>query len=281
MSPKLKIGLLVSGHVVAGLVLARGTLRETALTPVFPSFPIAMFGLFALVFAEAGLIGIWGGLSSTRPLWRILATCAATGYIGGIQVTAMRITEKSILFLIIALTSSTILVVLSGLRLSRRKLRLANLVNEPMASEGFQFSLWHLFLATTAVAVLLAIGRGMPPISSPRAKDLLVSAIFPPCLIMVELATLWAALGIGRATSRLVVVVPTAFIVGMMPMFLVDPASGGRILLWSVIVGVQAIITACSLLVVRSCGWRLVSGAGGVADEQPDGIESLPQPPSP
>jgi hypothetical protein len=260
MSSKLKIGLLVAVHVVVGLLLGWGTWRETARTPVFSSSPIAMFSLFALVLSEAGLIGIWGGLSSTRLLLRIPATCAATGYVGGIQVTAMRLAEKFTLFLIIALTSLTILVLLSGLRFSRRKLRLANLANEPIASEGFQFSSRHLLFATTVVAVVLAIGRVMPTIGSARSKELLVSAILPLCLIMVELTTLWAALGIGRATSRLVVVIPTAFVVGMIPMFLVEPASGGRILVWSVIIGVQAIITAGSLLVIRSNGWRLVRG---------------------
>ena len=95
-----------------------------------------------------------------------------------------------------------------------------------------------------------------------------------PCVVMVELSILWGALDIGRPVFRLLVAVLVAvFLGGLPPLYLkalVEPTLRD-FLGWSSVMGFQATITAASLLVIRSCGWRLVSG--------PDGIESLPTPP--
>jgi hypothetical protein len=124
------------------------------------------------------------------------------------------------------------------------------------------------------VAVVLGIGRGVRTVADRQWENILAVAIFPPCFVMVELATLWATLGIGRPISRLAVVVPIAFVVGAIPAFyLPGPTAreSWRLFMWPAIVTIQATITAASLLVIRSCGWRLVSG--------PDEIERLPTPP--
>ncbi|HEV3004731.1 MAG TPA: hypothetical protein VGX78_09725 [Pirellulales bacterium] len=98
MSPKLRIDLLVAAHVVAGLLLASTT------SPVATAFPISIFGLFPLLFAEAGLIGIWGGLSSIRLAFRLAAVMAATVYLWAVLVIAIREQEGLSVFLVFALT---------------------------------------------------------------------------------------------------------------------------------------------------------------------------------
>jgi len=258
ISSKTKISLLVAGHVVAGLLLA------WAAEPAANGFPVAQLGLFALVFAEAGLIGFWGGLSAARSAWRLFAVLVATLYLWAIFAVAIRDPNDHLALFVIALTIVPVFVILSCLRHSRRQLRTVDLASLSTATEGFQFSIRHLMLATAIVALVLGIGRGIRTISN-RQSDIVVVAVFPPCFVMVELATLWAAFGIGRPTPRLAVVVPTAFIVGAIPVFYApgpsDP-SIPKLLIWPTIVSLQAIITACSLLVIRSCGWRLVSGEG-------------------
>ena len=267
MSPKLKIGLLLAAHIVAGLVLAWTGI------PAATAFPIALFGLFPLVFAEAGLIGFWGGLSAIRLVFRLFAVLAATLYLWAVFVVPIRGGDIYAVLPVIALTVVPIIVVLVVLRHSRRKLRLVDVASAGPASEGFQFSIRHLLLATAIVAVVLGIGRGVRTIGIAQS-NMVAMATFPPCFIMVELATLWAALGLGRPLPRLAVVVPTAFVVGAVPVFYLPDLPGQetwRYFILPIIVTIQAIITAASLLVVRSCGWRLVSG--------PDGIEPLPTPP--
>ena len=154
--------------------------------------------------------------------------------------------------------------VLSGLRHGRRGLRLVRLSNGS-PSEAFQFTIRHLFVATTAVAVVLAIGRAIRTDSIGVWQTTLVVATFTPSMIMVQLATLWAALGIGRPALRLAAVLPTAFVVGLIPPFYtLEPVRSnlGSFVGTSVAFGLQATILAASLLVFRSCGWRLVSGEG-------------------
>jgi len=278
MSSKLKIGLLVAVHVVAGLVLAWNA------NPLTFDLSVPFIGLLALVFAEAGLLGIWSGLSTTRFAWRFPAVVAVAVYLWAVFVVAVQPGDRLTVYAVIVLTAVPILVVLSCLRHGRRRLRLAHLANRFPASEGFQFSIRHLLLVTTFVAVVLGIGRGVRTISITQSNMVAV-ATFPPCFIMVELATLWAALGLGRPLPRLAVVVPTAFVVGAIPGFYLPGSGILELIIWPVVVGLQAIITACSLLVFRSCGWRLVRGTVGgtnaVADEERAGSEPLPTPPGP
>jgi hypothetical protein len=59
-----------------------------------------------------------------------------------------------------------------------------------------------------------------------------------------------------------------AFVVGTIPIYYLGKEDSSSFVVWSVIFGLQAIITAASLLVVRSCGWRLVSGEGNTAPPQ-------------
>jgi hypothetical protein len=132
--------------------------------------------------------------------------------------------------------------------------------------EGLQFTIRHLLMATAVVAIVLGIGQGVRAFADGQGEegffmaarlDLFV-AILSPCLIVVDLVTLWAALGIGRPTSRLAVVVPMAFVLGTIPMYYLGEKGWSSLIIWSAIMGLQAIIIAASLLVVRSCGWRLV-----------------------
>jgi len=261
MSPKVKIGLLVAVHIVAGLLLvwARANGLHT-IRRMIAGFPIHTVGLFALVFADTGLIGFWGGLSTARFKWRLPAV-----YVAAMHLAAV-LQQKFSAFIMIALTSVSILVILSRLRNSRKRLRLAHLANESSLKEGFQFTIRQLLVITAVVAVVLAIGRGVRMITATQWGDALAVVIYTPCFILVELAMLWAALGIGSPTPRLAIVVPTSFAVGAVPAYYLEGvghANWQRFVYWSTVVGLQAIITAASLLVVRTCGLRLVSGTGG------------------
>jgi len=256
ISSKTKIGLLVAAHFAAGVSLASAVQAD-----------IARVGWLALVLADAGLMGIWGGLGTTRIAWRVPMVFAMTSALSAICITAMRAWDNAgratVTFVLVALPTALICGVLCRLRLGRRRLRFARLSNVSPTCEGFQFSIRHLFLATTAVAIILAIGREMRTDSISVWAATLAVATFTPCVIMVELATLWAALGIGRPALRLAAVLPTAFVVGLIPPFYTEEPVRSKLatfVIFSVIFGLQATILAISLLVFRSCGWRLVSG---------------------
>jgi hypothetical protein len=260
ISSKTKIGLLVAGHVVAGLLLA---------WMVYGITHTAFVGLYALVFAQAGLLGIWGALGTTRPMWRLPAVVTTTAYLCVLNITAdrnwSRWSEIGMRYLLmIALPTAVIFLALSRLRHSRRRLSLAHSVGLSPTAERFQFTIRHLLLTTVVVAVVLAIGRGVRAFTDTESNVFVVSlAILVPWIIIVEMASLWAALGVGRPMPRLAVVVPTAFVVGAISFYyranvIPVPVDWKMYVSESAILGLQAIITSASLLLIRSCGWRLV-----------------------
>ena len=255
VSTKMKMSLLVAAHVVAGLLVW--------LFCADLIYPISSFVLLPLIFADAGLVGIWGGLSAARLVWRLLAPLAAILYLWAI-LSFGRFDPTKLEFWVHTISTLAVLMVLVGLRYSPFRLRLARLPNVSQLPQGFQFSIRSLLLATATVAVVFGIGRTAYAISD-NYPNAVYFVMFPLCIIVVTLAMLWATLSKGRPTYRLTAVVPAAFLVGTTPM--VYAASSRTdwlaMALWPCVFGLQAIITAASLLIVRSCGWRLVTGANG------------------
>ena len=283
ISSKTKIGLLVAGHVVAGLLLG------WACHDRGPGTSPKAISLYSLAFTQAGLLGIWGGLGTTRAMWRIPAVFITAAYVCAELLTVENAWDYSPMSHLRLVASPTvgILVLLSGLRHGRRRLCVVqSLVSSPTGT-GLQYTSRHLLLATAVVAVVLATGRGLRPLFDGGwiYHQVLFTAILILVLILVELATLWAALGIGRPTPKLAVVVPSAFVVEAILAYYQEdilPTDWGGLsdfIFWPAVVGLQAIITAGSLLVVRSCGWRLVRGAATDGKAAREEIEPLPTPP--
>ncbi len=266
VSSRVKIGLLLAGHIVAGLLLLWNLHDLPYTAAVFRHLVIA---LRALVYAEAGLLGIWGALGTTRISWRIPVVVATTAYLCVVFITALRFwwALPVTVSLEIALPTVVVLLVLSRLRYGRRGLRLAQSVFLSPTAAVFQFTIRHLLMTTAAVAVGLAVGRGLRALTITEwAYQWLGLALQISCVSLIELTTLWAALGTGRPTPRLAMVVPTAFVVGATIVYCQDRMgifNWWIFISWSASTGLQAIITAASLLVMRSCGWRLVRGTTG------------------
>ena len=256
MSPKLKIGLLVAGHFIGQLAFASSIYYDG------PHSLAPIIGLFALVLAEAGLLGIWAALGTNQPAWRLLVVLAATAYLCALISAALKVDNLDKLvsaFLVVELPTTAIFLVLIGLQ---HRLRFGQLAS---ASEGFQFSIRQLLVATGIAAGLLALGRGLGHLPTNWHITVFFATVVP-YVVAVELATLWGALGVGRPLPRLLVVLPMAFVVGTMPPFFLDNPHPDRtdFIAWSSFMGLQATILAASLLVVRSCGWRLVRGDGKI-----------------
>jgi hypothetical protein len=259
LSTRLKIGLLVAAHVAAGLVLAYTSSQK-------PN-DLVIGAFVAAVLADAGLVGIWGGLGTTKPQYRFPITLGISSYLGGViswffhrhgsELVAMVAT-----FLLIALPTWVILLPLSILRHSRRRLNVVLCHGDFARAEGMQFTVQQLFLATTVVAITLGLGRWIQGLEENGVLGIfIVLVVFCPWIVIVELAILWGSLGIGRSWPRLLVVVPIAFVVGAIPMLSLKSGIIEIVIFWSSVIGFQAVLTAGSLLVIRSCGYRLVRGA--------------------
>lgn len=262
---------VLAAHIGGGLLLAWTSWSASA--------GLSGLALFALVLADAGLVGMWGALSGRRWGWRLSAVLVASVWLWGLVTRDSRISvEYSLsLFLVIALTAASIMAILSGFRHGRRKLRLTRLTNDLPAIEGFQFSIRQVLLATAIMAAVLGIGRVVRNLDR-KSNNVTAVAIFPPCTALIGLATLGATLGGGRPAPRLGAVLPVAFFIGMIPYYYIGRPNDSpqQFVVGLALFGLQAIITAVSLLVVRSCGWRLVSGDGVLAEKPllPDDLGS-------
>lgn len=258
LSTKAKIGMLVAGHIVAGLMLTWPAGAERWPGP-------AEVAQAAILFADAGLLGVWGALGETRLWWRLTLVLLATAWL--IMVTLAGGSNAQIvgLSLMIGLPTVLLLLVLIGLRHSHRQLQVVHSLEASTASEGFQFTIRHLLLTTAIVAVVLAIGKNIPHLDE---IVVIVVVVLCPCLVLVELAVLWATLGFARPAMRLSIVLPAAFVVGLVPPFYsgsLRQQGWTTFVAWSCITGLQAAIIAGTLLVVRSCGYRLASRKANAA----------------
>jgi hypothetical protein len=251
-STKTKVGLLLVGHVVAGILAAVFCEGRP-----FPN-PVTVL-LLSLILGGDGLLGIW--LVFSRVGWwkRTGAILAAVLYLWVLGSIAFK---HEVLFVVPA--ALPIALVALGLAVFRRKgLRIA--LVSPSAVEGLQLSIRHLLGCTALVAVLLTIGRGIRAITTEHRAVfiglILVPAVIGTAAMGVALTSLWASLGTGRPSQRLLVVFVVAALVGPMQPYYLAPMglqNGAEFIAWTVMSTMIAVIINGSLLVVRSGGYRLV-----------------------
>src|SRR5262249_32186262 len=108
----------------------------------------------------------------------------------------------------------------------------------------------------TVVAVVMAMLRGLDPTSNKNTGAFVL--IYGLCFMVGPLVALWAGLGLGKLALRVPVALALSAIPGIFPTFYF----GGRMRLWfwRSVTLLQGAPTIGSLLVVRSCGFRLVRG---------------------
>lgn len=254
-----RIKALIGAHAVAFVVAAVAAFGHDG-----PALATMLF--LALVFADAGLLGLWAALGNAPRQTRLSATPAALLFFWAAfvfvqeHVTAYDIVGFAFL---ISLPCLIIFLVLSVFRRGSRQLAL-RLASDVTAGEGFQFSLSGLLAATALVAIALSVGR-VTRVMGDGGTWLRVWAVLviaAPSFVIVELATFWATLGLARPSLRLLVVIPLGFIVGFASAFGFAPhVDWQSSLLWSGLTGMTAVVIAVSLLIVRSAGWRLCSAA--------------------
>jgi hypothetical protein len=101
-------------------------------------------------------------------------------------------------------------------------------------------------------------------------------AFVAPCLAVVQLAAIWASLAARRPLLPLFVLVAGSLglgFIGAIPDWIVErrflETAWRKVLYWPSVFGIVALITAGSLLVIRTCGYRLVRGTAVGATPSP------------
>jgi hypothetical protein len=247
---------LVVGHVVVGLI--------GALAAYFPGpDSIRRAAFVGIVYSQASLVGIWGSLGS-GPAWRrVIGVVVGVGYLG-LQLGFSFHELDGIIFLWVVAATTISALPLLLVRLFRVAIRLdssaAGLV------ERFQFSIRHLLTLTFVVACLISIRNCVEPyaIEITETPDGVVSDyfdeavyywLFPAAVVgVLGILPVWFVLATKQLVLSCVGLLAAGVCAGYwLGRFYDEPPS---ISMTATITEVVAVVV--SLLVVRSCGYRLV-----------------------
>ena len=243
--------LLVAAHVVLGLLFSFWSAAQGELPIVLDL--LLLVPVFGLTFAQTSLLGFWAVFSSAA-WWIRLA-----GLVGGIVyleiIFAIGLASSDLL-LLVAMATGGIAAVFAVVRW-----RYARLEHFPQhvsltAQEGLKFSIRGLMIFTFIVAVALVRIRTLR--ENPPTGYLPVLALWSLCFAVVGLAGVWAGLGLARPMPRIAVCLLISAVLGLLFVYCVNADEWQSYFYIVSVMVLQAAVLISSLLIVRSCRYRLV-----------------------
>ncbi len=255
---------LLAAHVVLGVAL--GAFVRLGGYHTIPAVPVRFF--VGLVFAQTSLLGIWTGFGRS-PWWlRLSGFAVGAGCLG--VGGCIGINEPDWLsFCLFAGNGVIATVVLTIFRCARFRVTLP--VVEYHTGGGRQIGIRHLLILTAVVAAILGVGRhlkfgGFDVYPLPALISVYLVLLVFSCVLVGTLSA-WAMLRERALVLRGAILLVVAATAG----WGVAQIVSGMLVFWLVVYLTQAIILIVSLLVVRSCGYRLMrlprgaskTGAGG------------------
>jgi hypothetical protein len=247
---------LVAAHMLLGLAMALFALSLRGKDA--PEWQAIWF--MALVCSEVLLLGAWAGLSAARLWKKALGLLAGTVWLGFLGASPASPGTPGVFPEVLAAVSMPTLAVALLFGGSRwvfaRMERRADWQPRPLAEE-VQFSLRSLIGLTILVALLLSLGRAVQWLEASNSSFLLVVGVLVLVAVLAAVILVWACLGDGRLLARLPLMVMAMAALGLVfPFYLGGPE--WRYVVWPAMLILMAVYAGASLLVVRSCGYRLV-----------------------
>jgi len=242
---------LLAAHVVVGLIGAR------AVNLGGLSAPLVNFLFFGVLFGDISLLGTWGALGANPWGERLMGVIGGVGYLVALWSYAAGPSDLILIIATVAITLVTLpllIVRCFGDSIQRSPFPSA------LVSQS-RFPIWLLLALAFVIACLAGIGKLLPPTFF--AFVFSASVIF----LLVGVLPVWFVL----ATKQ-----PVLSSVGLVAVGACGGYGLGRTIhefteeLWMIGTATEAITVVVSLLVVRSCGYRLVglpapSGTGSIS----------------
>ena len=266
-----RIRRLIGGHVLLAVFPVL-----LAFVPADASFFPAVVGTMgSITIAQMMLLSFWGGFGNGKLGWRLavvvlgITYAAAWSALGLFLSTAARqpINNASftgyvaLLGTAASVNSVTALLIVAGLLAVRRwsEMRFLPEMNDRATTATVQFSILNILVITTVAAVLFAFMRGARRNAGTDWQVVPLLALMISTYLIDALCAVWAALGLGRILWRVVLTLTVAALLGPLISITANQAPPWWLLLtWSVVSALSISIVLGSLLVVRSCGYRLV-----------------------
>lgn len=256
-----RLRLLLAAHVILGLVFCAWS--ASAGRTVLVLGYVLVVPVFGIVLAQTSLLGFWVAFSSAARGVRLMGLIA--GSICLELLLGIGAQDDDYAFLA-TMTTGGIAAVFGVVRWRHADLRHFPQQAPRIGQEGMQLSIRGLMLFTFIVAVTI-IGAGEFRENVPRGPSLFRVSSWSLCSVVVGIAGVWAGLGLGRPMLRSAVVLLIAAVLGAL---FAHGIHRSHPQLYSYIIPMmllQAGVLVASLLVVRSCGYRLVrKSASDVAE---------------
>jgi hypothetical protein len=256
---RIRIGTLIGAHLLLGLTMALIAVRF----PQLQEWAWIVVVYTGFVCCEILLFGMWLGLSTAPGKFKLGGLVAGTVWLAALCLAPVPFRSLATALPLLAIVGVPLLIVAASGATCRRwlaKLERRDVWKLRPISEELQFSLKSLIGLTVVISVLLGLAR-LVQLFHATAELVIVSFLSCAFALVAALATgmlIWASLGPGQAVIRVPIVIVALPLLGLLPPY---SMGGGtyRYIVWPSLMAVIAAGTAGSLLVVRSCGYRLVS----------------------
>jgi hypothetical protein len=244
-----KLQILMAAHVVLGVVTS--FLAHVEVRTPYGLRHLPEVTVFASALCQAFLLSLWVAVSQASPWMRLAGLLGGAVYLEALFPADLRREFLGTSTFTIIVTTATLLVVRwLGVRFKRQDDSSQSARAEP---EGLRFSIRGLMIFTAVVALICAVAKAMEGYRNP----IVFVPVWALCFVAVGLISLWAVLGNAHPLHR----GPVVFVVSPMLGAFFAFAAGARQAGWIYILLIMLLYPAAllgSLLVVRSCGYRLV-----------------------
>ncbi|MFN0020114.1 MAG: hypothetical protein ACKVP0_17780 [Pirellulaceae bacterium] len=266
-----KLRTLVAVHLVLTALQLVELYQMTHVSSVW-MMPV-FWGAHGVIVGQLMLLAFWSGLGTARPDSRIAVTFAGTVYVAfwssASHLISLWVLPNSfwgswfIHFGVQFGQSGLLVMILGGVFLIMRRwfahLECVTDVQVPAETSRFQFSIQHLLVITTVTAIFLASRRGKLEPLDVRLM-IITTVLMLGVFIVNALYAVRVTLRKGPIGGRMFLVFVVAILLG----FGLSLIAGLHHLSWWLAalfawsMTVPTLVIVLSLLVVRSCGYRLI-----------------------
>ena len=209
-----------------------------------------------IVFSQISLLGIWGGLGGNILWQRLIGVVLGVGYLT--CIFGLPWGEFDAAFLVLVVSGTVIMmVVMLIVRFIAGPIRPERL--PVVAARRHQFSIRHLLIVMSVIACLTAIGKLVQPLVDASGDLLFVGLILYAVMYdVIGIIPVWFVLATKRPVIYGIFVVAVEACLAYCLGRIANSGSNAVGMLVMTVLATEAMSVAVSLLVVRSCGYRLM-----------------------
>lgn len=251
---RLRVAALLAGHVLVGGVCGGVSFFWSG----WGWHILVELTYLALIISQALILGSWIGLGPQRWYVSLIGGMAGALWLFAIAFAPFpykTVGEALQLCGMLLPIPFVVALVAAGFRWLVIAQRADAWPVQPVSKE-LQFTLGSLIGLMVLVSVLLGLGGVLRSMNTDEAPVFVGIACFLAVLVIGLL--IWACLGVGRPAVRVPIAISAMVAIGLLFPYYTRDTYLWRYAVWAGLMFAIGLIMSSSLLVVRSCGYRLI-----------------------